>query len=196
MTGLLRSCRRSPAREVSENGPHAGPFIRIMARVRTSWRSGLSILGAGSVVLLLSGCAVTSSVPAQSTAPSPTATPALSATATPAAEHTPAAREEPPAVATEPVAIAAQIAVAERAVRDRSVTGAALAWIGHLQQRAYRSLAARPEWRDAFLAGLPADVRAGATANLDAPAALRATVVPPADLPTAWRTGGPAPRHR
>ena len=143
--------------------------------------------------MVLSGCAVTSSVPAQSTAPSPTATPALSATTTPAAEHTPAAREEPPAVATEPVAIAAQIAVAERAVRDRSVTGAALAWIGHLQQRAYRSLAARPEWRDAFLAGLPVDVRAVATANLDATADLRATVVPRADLPTAWRIVDPAP---
>src|SRR2546425_1072367 len=185
MTGLLRSCRRSPAREVSEERTARGPFIRIMARVRTSWRSGLSILGAGSVVLLLSGCAVTSSVPAQSTAPSPTATPALSATATPAAEHTPAAREEPPAVATEPVAIAAQIAVAERAVRDRSVTGAALAWIGHLQQRAYRSLAARPEWRDAFLAGLPAECPAVATPNPGATADPRATGVPRPDPPTA-----------
>jgi len=58
---------------------------------------------------------------------------------------------------------------------DRSVTGADLAWFGHLQQLTYRRLAARPEWRDAVLGAVPADIRAAATANADATADLRAT---------------------
>jgi hypothetical protein len=149
-------------------------------------------------VLLLTACTVTSGVPAESLTVPPTASPAVSATAaapTPTAspQPTPTPRPEPPPVATEPVAIAAQIATAERAVRDRSVTGAELAWMGHLQQRAYRTIAARPEWRDAFLAAVPAELRGTVTANLDATADLRATVVPGPDLPTAWRIVEPAP---
>jgi hypothetical protein len=114
-------------------------------------------------------------------------------TPTPSEQPTATPREEPPAVATEPVAIAAQIVLAERAVRDRSVTGAELAWTGHLQQRIYRAIAARPDLRDAFLAAVPADIRATVTANLDATADLRATVVPGPDLPAAWRIVDPAP---
>ncbi|MDP9252753.1 MAG: lytic transglycosylase domain-containing protein [Chloroflexota bacterium] len=91
------------------------------------------------------------------------------------------------------MAIAAQIAIAERAVRDPSATGALLAWMGHLQQRDYRALAARPEWRDAFLAAVPVELRGAITANLDATSDLRATVVPGPDLPNAWRIVEPAP---
>ena len=65
--------------------------------------------------------------------------------------------------------------------------------MAHLQQRAYRAIAARPEWRDTFLAAVPSEVRAIATANLDATADLRATVVPGPDLPTAWHIVDPAP---
>jgi len=83
--------------------------------------------------------------------------------------------------------------MAERAIRDRDVTGAELAWFGHLQQLTYRRLATRPEWRDAVLAALPTDVRAAATANADATADLRATVVPGPNLPTTWRIVEPAP---
>ena len=148
------------------------------------------------IVLLLTGCAVTSSVPAASVTASATAIPTVSATPispTPSPQPTPTPREEPPAVATEPVAIAAQIVVAERAVRDRTVIGAELAWTGHLQQRIYRAIAARPELRDAFLAAVPADIRGAVTANLDATSDLRATVVPGPDLPAAWRIVDPAP---
>src|ERR1700716_2452081 len=137
------------------------------------------------IVLLLTGCAVTSSVPAASVTASATAIPTVSATPispTPSPQPTPTPREEPPAVATEPVAMAAQIVVAERAVRDRTVIGAELAWTGHLQQRIYRAIAARPELRDAFLAAVPADIRGAVTANLDATSDLRATVVPGPDL--------------
>jgi hypothetical protein len=82
---------------------------------------------------------------------------------------------------------------AERAVRDRTVSGAELAWMGHLQQRAYRAISAKPEWRAPFLAAVPTELRGTVTANLDATADLRATVVPGPDLPTAWRIVAPAP---
>jgi len=96
-------------------------------------------------------------------------------------------------VAADPIAIAAQVAIVERAVRDPSVTGAELAWMGHLQQRDYRALAARAEWHDVFLAAVPVELRGTATANLDATSDLRATVVPGPDPPTAWRIVEPAP---
>jgi soluble lytic murein transglycosylase-like protein len=65
--------------------------------------------------------------------------------------------------------------------------------MGHLQQRAYRHIAARPELRDSVLAALPPEVVTAATANMDATADLRATVVPGPDLPTAWKIVDPAP---
>jgi soluble lytic murein transglycosylase-like protein len=95
--------------------------------------------------------------------------------------------------ASEPEALAVQIVAAERAVRDHGVIGADLAWFGHLQQLTYRRLAARPELRDAALAALPSEMRAAATANADATADLRASVVPGPNLPTTWRIVEAAP---
>jgi len=143
---------------------------------------------------LLGACAATREVPIESILPVPASPVASTAAAAPSsALPTATPREEPPAVAADPVAIAAQVATAERAVRDQGLTGAVLAWMGHLQQRAYRAVTARPEWHDTFLAAMPADLRAVATANLDATADLRATVVPGPDLPSAWRIVAPAP---
>jgi hypothetical protein len=115
----------------------------------------------------------------------PTATPSLTPTVTP--------RPDPPVAASDADGLAFQIVVAERAVRDRGVIGADLAWFGHLQQLTYRRLAARPELHDPVLAALPAEIRAAATANADATADLRATVVPGPDLPKTWRIVDPAP---
>jgi hypothetical protein len=115
------------------------------------------------------------------------------ATATPSPQPTATPRVEPPIVASDPEALAFQIVVAERAVRDQSVTGADLAWFGHLQQLTYRGLAARPELRETVLAAVSADVQAAARANAEATADLRATVIPGPDLPTAWRIVQPAP---
>ena len=156
------------------------------------------LVALASGVVLLSGCGVTTGAPAALSAPPATpAPPVVSATAAPPVPGptlpTATPREDPPAVASDPAAIAAQVAVAERAVRDPRLTGATLAWMGHLQQRAYRAVAARPEWHDAFLAAVPTDLRAVATANLEATADLRATVVPGPDLPSAWRIVAPAP---
>ena len=151
-----------------------------------------------SGVVLLGACALSSSAPSASPSVRPTATPEATAnvaapTVTPSPQPTPTPRVEPPPVAADPVAIAAQIADAERAIRDGKVTGAELAWTGHLQQRIYRTISARPEWREPFLAAVPVALRGAVTANLDATSELRATVVPGPDLPTAWRIVDPAP---
>jgi hypothetical protein len=119
--------------------------------------------------------------------------PFVVASATPSPPPTATPRTHPPAMATDPDALALQIVEAERSVRDHAVTGVDLAWFGHLQQLAYRRLAARPEWRDPVLGALPAAIREAATANADATADLRATVVPGPDLPTTWRIVDPAP---
>jgi membrane-bound lytic murein transglycosylase B len=156
-------------------------------------RGRAALLGA---TLLLIGCTVARGTPTQSASPTPspetTASPVV-ATATPSPSPTATPRTDPPVAASDPEALAFQIVVAERAVRDASVTGADLAWFGHLQQLTYRRLAARPELRDPVLDALPADIRVSATANADATADLRATVVPGPNLPTTWRIVEPAP---
>ena len=151
-----------------------------------------------AIALLLAACTVSNGRPVATVSPPPSASAAASASvvvvvATPPPTPTATPRPDPPIAASEPEALALQMGSAERAVRDRNVTGADLAWFGHLQQLTYRRLAARPEWHDAVLAALPADIRASATANADATADLRATVVPGPDLPTAWRIVEPAP---
>ena len=143
----------------------------------------------GAIALLLSACTVSTGGPSAVVSPSPSATVLVSASAAPTA--TP--RPDPPVAASDADALALQMASAERAIRDRSVTGADLAWFGHLQQLTYRRLAAMPALRDPVLASLPIDLKAAATANADATADLRATVTPGPDLPTAWRIVEPAP---
>jgi membrane-bound lytic murein transglycosylase B len=152
----------------------------------------------GAIGMLLSACTVSSGPPGESVAALPAASseasaPAVVTTAAPSPQATPTPRADPPVAASDPDALALQIVAAERAIRDPRVTGIDLAWFGHLQQLTYRRLAARPEWHDAALAGLPSDIRAAATANADATADLRATVVPGSDLPTTWRIVEPAP---
>jgi membrane-bound lytic murein transglycosylase B len=147
-------------------------------------------------VILLGACTASSSAPSAAPSVPVTATPqatltAAAPTVTPSPVPTP--REEPPPVAADAVAMAAQIANAEGAIRDSKVTGAELAWMGHLQQRIYRTISARPDLREAFLAAVPVAIRTVVTANLDATSDLRATVVPGPDLPTAWRIVAPAP---
>jgi hypothetical protein len=148
------------------------------------------------VALLLAACAVSRT---STESPSPTiasvepTVSAAAATPTPTPSPTSTPRADPPVAASDPEALAFQIVVAERAVRDASVTRADLAWFGHLQQLTYRRLAARPELRDAVLGALPAEIRGPATANADATADLRATVIPGPNLPTTWRIVEPAP---
>jgi len=60
-----------------------------------------------------------------------------------------------PLVADEATALLEQLITAERAVRDPSVTGGELAYMGHLQQLVYRRLIERPDLRDAVFAAIP-----------------------------------------
>ena len=150
-----------------------------------------------ALALLVGACTVSAGRPAETVAP-PTisAEPSpsvVAATATPSPAPTATPRAYPPVAASDPAALALQMVSAERAIRDPHVTGADLAWFGHLQQLTYRKLAATPELRDPVLAAVPADLKAAATANADATADLRATVVPGPDLPTTWRIVDPAP---
>src|SRR5205814_1678574 len=146
-------------------------------------------------ILLLCACTVSSGPPIASVTETPTPSPEPSAATTPSStpSSTATARPDPPVAASDPDALAVQIVAAERAVRDPGVTGADLAWFAHLQQLTYRRLAATPELRDTVLAAVPADLKAAATANADATADLRATIVPGPDLPTTWRIVEPAP---
>jgi membrane-bound lytic murein transglycosylase B len=150
----------------------------------------------GALALLLTACSISTGPPAASVFPSPTSSASASvavATATASPMPTATPRADPPVASTDPDALALQMVSAERAIRNPSVTGADLAWFGHLQQLTYRRLAATPELRDTVLAAMPADLKAAATANADATADLRATVVPGPDLPTTWRIVDPAP---
>jgi soluble lytic murein transglycosylase-like protein len=164
-----------------------------MVHIHLAWPLPVRVTAICLAVTLVTACTATTAVPPSPTVAPPSPTFAITVAPTPTPTPSPTPREEPPAVATEPLALAAQITTAELAIRDRAVTGAELAWMGHLQQRAYRSIAARPELRDSVLVALPSTVRTAATANVDATAELRSTVVPGPDLPTAWRIVEPAP---
>ena len=80
----------------------------------------------------------------------------------------------------------------ERAIRDPSVGGKQLAWMGQLQQMVYRKLVERTDLQDATLAALPEDVVDEARANLEAGLAFRAMISPGDRLPP-WRIVEPPP---
>jgi soluble lytic murein transglycosylase-like protein len=77
-----------------------------------------------------------------------------------------------PIVADDATGLLEQLVTAERAVRDLEVTGAKLAFMGHLQQLAYRRLIDRPDLRNAVFAAIPPDLRGSADFNLAAGADL------------------------
>lgn len=155
-----------------------------------------------ALALVIALCACTTPgapLAASAPPPSPVASPTVVPTAAPPTETpapstaAPSPRPSgPPALADEPGALAEQIEAAERAIRDPRVTGSELAAMARLQQLAYRRLVERPAWVGPVLAALPAELRAIATANVDAGADLRALVVPRDALPP-WRIVEPAP---
>jgi hypothetical protein len=77
-----------------------------------------------------------------------------------------------PIVADDATALLEQLVTVERAVRDPAVTGAKLAFMGHLQQLVYRRLIERPALRDAVFSAIPPDLRGSADFNLAAGADL------------------------
>ncbi|MBW3640885.1 MAG: transglycosylase SLT domain-containing protein [Actinobacteria bacterium] len=129
------------------------------------------------------------SPPSPANSPPPAAAPAPTASAPVPA---PTGAQEPPSPAGSPAALAARVVQAERAIRSDDTDDAALANAGRLQQAAYRELAARPQWRQAVLEAVPADLRSVVVAHTDAIRDLLKLTRPQAKLP-AWRIVAPPP---
>jgi len=92
-----------------------------------------------------------------------------------------------PLAATSPEEVAAQIERAETAIRSGDPT------LGHLQQVAYRALAAHPEWDDAVKGIVPEALHASIDANVAAGRELRSLVRNPRPTLPAWRIVAPEP---
>ena len=98
-----------------------------------------------------------------------------------------------PVAAGDPIGLAEQIRVAELAIRSPSPTTEELAYYGHLQQVAYRTLTDRPEWDATVTEALPEELRPIMAANLRAGRELsRPHAKPQTKLP-AWKIVEPLP---
>lgn len=100
-----------------------------------------------------------------------------------------------PVVAGDAVSLLDQLIAAERAVRDPRVTGAQLAFMGHLQQLVYRQLIERSDIRDQVFAGIPADLRRAADLNIAACANLYLFGPVGWNEWPAWRIVAPTPMN-
>jgi soluble lytic murein transglycosylase-like protein len=86
-----------------------------------------------------------------------------------------------------------QLAMVESAIRDPSVTGAQLAYVGHLQQLIIARLRDFPDWRDPVVAGLPQATRDAVLGTFEAGRQLRMIPGPiPRKLPD-WKILEPKP---
>jgi soluble lytic murein transglycosylase-like protein len=115
----------------------------------------------------------------------------------PAAAPAPPSHAELYALATslesaDPDTLGTRLAEAEQLIRSPATAAQDLAIAGKVQQAAYRQLVARPEWRDVALAKLPAHLRSGAAANIEAGSQLRVLTKPQDKLPP-WRIVSPPP---
>ena len=156
---------------------------------------------------LLAACTVTTTA---QTAPPATATAAPAATTTPTETPRPTlealatTRPEPtatpapdwnalPVAADSAPALGTQLAMVEAALRDPNVSGAQLAYMGHLEQLCFGRLADYPEWKETVLAALPASTRAVVANGLEAGRQLRTMYgAIPKNLPD-WRIVQAAP---
>jgi len=96
-----------------------------------------------------------------------------------------------PVVADDAAGVADQIVAAERAVRDPATASEAVAGWAHLQQVAYRTLAAMPEWDVEVLASVPPELQDAVRLNLEARRELRQLVPTARDTVPAWRIVDP-----
>lgn len=99
-----------------------------------------------------------------------------------------------PVAATTAAGIAEQLQTTDALIHDDATSETTLAAAGHLQQVAYRALAAHPEWDATVRAALPAPLRDEMDANVRAGRELRALVRRPKPNLPAWRIVAPAPR--
>ncbi|MCJ7438419.1 MAG: lytic transglycosylase domain-containing protein [Acidimicrobiia bacterium] len=93
-------------------------------------------------------------------------------------------------------AVARELTAAESGLRADGRTAESTRSFGRRQERAYRALAAHPEWVSAVVAAVPADLQVAVKANADAGAALASLTPSDADAPTglpAWEILTPEP---
>lgn len=141
--------------------------------------------GAGAaalvMVLALPGCGRQRSPEAELASVTPTTAAAKSAPGPPAAS------------AITPEALAAQLADVESAIRNPATPASAVPRLGQTEQVLYRTLVARPEWRDQVVRLLPAPLQPVADANIEAGADLQVlNSSEPHALP-AWHIVAPPP---
>ena len=153
-----------------------------------------------AVALLVAACSSGDDDAAEPTTTSTTRTTtsraATSTSATSTSAPTTTRRPEPdpaPVAAEDPEGLATQIVSSEEAIRGGEADPATLAVMGHLQQVAYRQLARHPEWMDAVLAAVPAELQAAVRDNTTAAAELSRLVPNPRETVPAWRIVAPAP---
>lgn len=151
-----------------------------------------------------------STVPPSTGAVAPATTTVATLTATtagPPARPAPAPAPGPPTtnvpppmladLATDPDGLAAQLTGALRTILDDGAPADAVAAAGRRQQLVYRRLAARPEWQEATVAAVPADLRtfvANDVIAVNAPGdRTLAKPVPPLENLPAWTIRAPLP---
>ncbi len=152
------------------------------------------------LAVLLALLAACTPGPAAVATTAPAATPTLAPTATVTASPTPSATPSPtpdydelPKIANSKQGLIDQLVMVEAAIRDPAVEGKALAWMGHLQQLVYSTLADSPEWQPDALAALPEPQRKAVAGALGAIKQTRLISGPtPRTLPD-WKIVAPRP---
>ena len=161
--------------EVGEHCERRLPGTRDPAPVR---RVGSAVAVVGAI--LLAGCSGGSSNRAGHTSGGSSAAPTTTVTTNPLSLDG-------------PTALISTLTAIERGLRTPGDTDAAR--LGRAQVRAYGTLVSHPEWRASVLTGVPPDVQAAVTANLDAAASLESLTTggPPATTLPHWTIRAPRP---
>ncbi|MEA3020413.1 MAG: hypothetical protein QOI47_1937 [Actinomycetota bacterium] len=147
------------------------------------------VAAAALVVLAACSSGTKGAAPARTTTTTSSSTTSMLATTTTAVDPT-----TKPIAAGDAPSLARQIIAAETAIADDTTGEAALAAAAHLQQVAYRALAAHPEWDSVVGAALPASMQAAMHANVSAGRQLRSLVKSPKPNLPPWTIVAPAPR--
>jgi len=161
---------------------------------------GVAALAVGAVVVLSGDDGSDAAPPTTTAAPSSDTTTTTSATSTTTTEPTTTTTDavdvwslEPPPAAGDPAGLAAQIAEAEATIRDERASEVDVARAALAQQVAYRALGARPEWDEAVLAALPAELHETVRRHVEARRELRAMHTRLSPTLPAWEIVPPAP---
>jgi membrane-bound lytic murein transglycosylase B len=133
---------------------------------------------------------------ATSTSSPGTSSPGTGQGSTSRASRVPAVPAARLATPTSAQAVARALTASETGLRADGRTADSTRSFGRRQQRAYRALAAHPEWTDTVIGAVPADLQAAVQANVDAGAALASLTPSDTEAPTTfpdWEILAPEP---